>query len=809
MRLMVKPPRPGQPRQTTEVAWHDAVQGRAMQQDGRPDDRGEHLLAEALDGLEPGWRVVKGCSLPAVRPGLASVVVPYVLVHRDLGVVVLELDPAGTDDAVERLRMLLLTGSGGTLDAEGVPVLHLRVPRDRTDRLSLALSHALQARRARGAASDGAWVSPVLATLRGSTLRGTAPAAPQPSVASATSPAMGGRIWVAAVLCIGGGLALGQLFASLAAQHPVGAAHGDAGQTAPRAPVAAAGPAQPAPVLPGHVAEAPPLASSIALLSAPGRAELRLALEPAPVVLPLLQPGTGRWELAAETARETAEDAARAEAAAAADPVTGKPAAAEEVGATAAFVPAADPAFTPPGTAEAGSADAQAGDLLPDLAAIRLIQERGDPSPSLPHAMAEAEPAGPAEAVTPQPAEPVGHTATATWFSAGALPEPDPVATAPTWPLPEAVPSAVFVPSAEAAPSAEAVPIAPAAEVAPAADPPAPLPDRELAASGDAPDPAEVVQTPAPLVPPTASDEPERPPEQLAETEDAPATAAAAAPGPGDAPSAADNPGSAAAEPEPDTSQAASATQEPAAATDAGAAMPPDAPAPAEEAPASASTPVADQDPPQAAAAATGAPDDEAMPAEGRDPPPAVALDAVAQDRGDEPSPGAAAPAPTQSPAPGEAPPALVAQPPAAPPAAAPPAAEERGPAPTAAANEPSRPPREEAGLAGNGPPRVAAPAAAMSPALVTALIRRGDAMLALGDVSAARLLYERAAAGGSGAAALAAGRTYDPRILEGMGARGLRPDPATAARWYERAIALGEAEAEPLLRAVLAGRGN
>jgi TPR repeat protein len=88
-----------------------------------------------------------------------------------------------------------------------------------------------------------------------------------------------------------------------------------------------------------------------------------------------------------------------------------------------------------------------------------------------------------------------------------------------------------------------------------------------------------------------------------------------------------------------------------------------------------------------------------------------------------------------------------------------------------------------------------------MSPELIAALVRRGAAMLAVGDVSAARLLFERAAEGGSAAAALAAGRTYDPQTLAAIGAFGIPADPAAAARWYRRAAELGDAEAEVALR--------
>lgn len=93
--------------------------------------------------------------------------------------------------------------------------------------------------------------------------------------------------------------------------------------------------------------------------------------------------------------------------------------------------------------------------------------------------------------------------------------------------------------------------------------------------------------------------------------------------------------------------------------------------------------------------------------------------------------------------------------------------------------------------------PRPQAPA--LAPALLTALVRRGDAMLAIGDVSAARLLYERAAAAGSAAAATAMGRSFDPQVLATLGARGLRGDPEAAAAWYRRGAAMGDADARSL----------
>lgn len=78
-------------------------------------------------------------------------------------------------------------------------------------------------------------------------------------------------------------------------------------------------------------------------------------------------------------------------------------------------------------------------------------------------------------------------------------------------------------------------------------------------------------------------------------------------------------------------------------------------------------------------------------------------------------------------------------------------------------------------------------------------LMKRGAELVALGDISAARLVYERAASGGSAKAMTELGKTYDPAYLERSNVRGIRPDLATAADWYRKAVALGDAEAVSL----------
>ncbi len=85
---------------------------------------------------------------------------------------------------------------------------------------------------------------------------------------------------------------------------------------------------------------------------------------------------------------------------------------------------------------------------------------------------------------------------------------------------------------------------------------------------------------------------------------------------------------------------------------------------------------------------------------------------------------------------------------------------------------------------------------------LAETMVRRADTLLQRGDVSGARLLYERAAAAGSGGAAMTMGKTFDAMFLAGIGVTGMGADPATALIWYRRAAALGNAEASARLLA-------
>jgi ABC-type amino acid transport substrate-binding protein len=150
--------------------------------------------------------------------------------------------------------------------------------------------------------------------------------------------------------------------------------------------------------------------------------------------------------------------------------------------------------------------------------------------------------------------------------------------------------------------------------------------------------------------------------------------------------------------------------------------------------------------------------------------------------------------APTAQRAPAAAAPAAAAAPGTAPSGAAPAAA------PSVAALPPAAAPKAAAA------PTAAAPTAAprpISPTLdpgnrETALkyLKRGNEELAEGRVAPARLLYERAAEMGLAQAAMALAATYDAVELNQPHLRNVLPDADEARRWYERAVALGAADA-------------
>ena len=83
-----------------------------------------------------------------------------------------------------------------------------------------------------------------------------------------------------------------------------------------------------------------------------------------------------------------------------------------------------------------------------------------------------------------------------------------------------------------------------------------------------------------------------------------------------------------------------------------------------------------------------------------------------------------------------------------------------------------------------------------LDPSEIASSLRRGNDLIASGDLAAARLVLRRAANAGDAHAAMTLAGTYDPVVLEKLGVHGFVPDVAMARVWYEKAKKFGSAEA-------------
>jgi hypothetical protein len=86
--------------------------------------------------------------------------------------------------------------------------------------------------------------------------------------------------------------------------------------------------------------------------------------------------------------------------------------------------------------------------------------------------------------------------------------------------------------------------------------------------------------------------------------------------------------------------------------------------------------------------------------------------------------------------------------------------------------------------------------AAVFQPDAAQGLLRSGDKLMSLGDLTAARQFYEKALDEGAPEAALKLGQTYDPAIFAEKNVQGLKPDPSMAMKYYLQAQTAGVADA-------------
>ena len=89
----------------------------------------------------------------------------------------------------------------------------------------------------------------------------------------------------------------------------------------------------------------------------------------------------------------------------------------------------------------------------------------------------------------------------------------------------------------------------------------------------------------------------------------------------------------------------------------------------------------------------------------------------------------------------------------------------------------------------------------------IASLIKRGQDLLAGGDVQSARMLLMRGAEARDARSALLVGTTYDPALLKQIGADGPMADAAQARIWYQRAKEWGEPDAQRKLEALALSR--
>jgi hypothetical protein len=123
------------------------------------------------------------------------------------------------------------------------------------------------------------------------------------------------------------------------------------------------------------------------------------------------------------------------------------------------------------------------------------------------------------------------------------------------------------------------------------------------------------------------------------------------------------------------------------------------------------------------------------------------------------------------------------------------------------AATVPAAPtPQQQQPTAFPGPPsaeRAEPPVREINPNEVAGFVRRGQELLAAGDLQAARLFLLRAAEAHDARAALLLAKSFDPIVSKRFGLADAEPDLARARSWYQKAEQWGASEARRELDAL------
>jgi hypothetical protein len=91
--------------------------------------------------------------------------------------------------------------------------------------------------------------------------------------------------------------------------------------------------------------------------------------------------------------------------------------------------------------------------------------------------------------------------------------------------------------------------------------------------------------------------------------------------------------------------------------------------------------------------------------------------------------------------------------------------------------------------------------AVSLAPDKVASLLKRGQDLIAAGDVASGRVMLAYLAEAGDAKASFMLAGTFDAAVLEKLGVVGVQPDPAKARAWYARAAEQGSSEAAQRLR--------